>query len=419
MLALDNKRQKRLIYLCFAVYSGSYLAKLNYNALLVEILADLGGSRSVAGLVGSFFFFSYGIGQVVNGFIAKYLNEKYVVTASLLGAGICNFLMSTAQSITVMKYIWLLNGILMSPLWCNIVKVQGKYISEKNLPFSLSLIGMTTSVGTALNYGICALVAAFFTWRLSFRFSFVIMLVAAAVWFLVTSDVERNSSHLPESSDKNSSTDVSEKKKNALPKSLLIVLIAMFSAGAFTQFTREGLNAWVPSILTEVYGMSTTVSIALTLFLPLLSSLGNFLLVYLERKCRDFLKLSVVFVSVSAIFITLLTVCFKCNSFIITFICFIIVSAACAAVANITTNHLPLYYRDRFDSGRMAGIGQGCCYIGSTLSTYTLGLVADNGGWYNVFMLLTAVILFSTVICVSVKLFSFNHDRKHPLDIHK
>ena len=35
------------------MYTSAYLAKLNYNALLVEILADLGGTRSAAGMVGS------------------------------------------------------------------------------------------------------------------------------------------------------------------------------------------------------------------------------------------------------------------------------------------------------------------------------------------------------------------------------
>lgn len=402
MYRLDDKRQTRLIYVCFAIYASSYLAKLNFNALLVEILRDLGGARSAAGLVGSFFFFSYGIGQVVNGFIAKYTDERVIMTASLFGSALCNLAMSFAPSIGVMKYIWLLNGIVMSPLWCNIVKVQGKYISQKNLPKSLSIIGLTTPVGTALNYGICAAFAAFSTWKMSFRFAAVLMTAMSLLWFAVIGDVKRSSSPEPDKQAAASKADDSSRVGKSLTVKVAVTLGAMFLAGAFTQFTREGLNAWVPSILTEVYNMPSTLSIALTLLLPLLGSVGNFLLVVLERRCRNFLALSILFTVVAAAFTVILTVSFSPNSFVITFACFIIVCACCATLANITTNHLPLYYRDRFDTGRMAGIGQGFCYIGSTLSTYTLGYVADRGGWNSVFVMLSAVVSVSAVICITV-----------------
>ena len=151
MLTLSNAKQQRLIYAIFIMYTSVYLAKLNYNALLVEILNDLGGSRSAAGMVGSFFFFSYGIGQVVNGFFAKYMNEKIVMTLSFFGSAVCNILMCLAPSISIMKYIWLLNGAVMSPLSCNVVKVQGTYIDQRNLPKALTMSGLTTPLGTAIN----------------------------------------------------------------------------------------------------------------------------------------------------------------------------------------------------------------------------------------------------------------------------
>lgn len=409
MYRLDDKKQIRLIYVCFTVYASSYLAKLNFNALLVEILRDLGGARSAAGLVGSFFFFSYGIGQVVNGFIAKYTDERILMTASLFGSALCNLAMSFAPSIGIMKYIWLINGIVMSPLWCNIIKVQGKYISEKNMPRSLSIIGLTTPVGTALNYGICAAFAAFSSWKMSFRFSAVLMAVMSLLWFAVMGDVK--CSRVPEPDKKTVVPNADDGSRAVKTRNIGIVVTlgAMFIAGTFTQFTREGLNAWVPSILTEIYGMSSTVSIALTLFLPLLGSIGNFLLVILERRYRNFLMLSIVFTAVATVFTVILTVSFSPDSFVITFACFIIISICCATLANITTSHLPLHYRDSFDTGRMAGIGQGFCYIGSTLSTYTLGYVADRGGWNSVFVMLSAVISVSAVICITVA--SLSHRR--------
>lgn len=82
MLKISDAKQKKLIYILCIMYTSVYLAKLNYGALAVEIIKEMGCTKSAAGLVGSFFFFSYGIGQVVNGFLAKYMNEKYFMTAA-------------------------------------------------------------------------------------------------------------------------------------------------------------------------------------------------------------------------------------------------------------------------------------------------------------------------------------------------
>lgn len=412
MLALSESKQNRLIYVCFIMYTSVYLAKLNYNALLVEILADLGGTRSAAGMVGSFFFFSYGIGQVVNGFLVKRMNEKIVMTASLLGSAVCNFAMSFATDISIMKYIWLLNGIALSPLWCSVIKVQGKYISGGLLPKSLSVIGLTTSIGTAVNYGICALVAQFTTWRASFWFSGSLMAVMAVMWYINLNDIEHSTQPIKENKEKTASENISSKSSvKALGAASIICLAVMFITGATTQFAREGLNSWVPSILYEVYGMPTTLSIALTLIIPLLGTVSNTILVWLERKSKDFLVFCIIFVGVSGLFSGILVLCYSLQSAVITMVCFIVIATCCAGIANITTNHIPLYYRDRFDAGTMAGIGQGFCYIGSTLSTYTLGYVADKGGWFNVFLMLAVVIIATCSMCVFAKLFTYVRHR--------
>jgi OPA family glycerol-3-phosphate transporter-like MFS transporter len=258
----------------------------------------MGCTKSAAGMVGSFFFFAYGIGQVVNGFMAKHMNEKLFMTAALFGSALCNIAMCFAPSVEVMKYIWLLNGIAMSPLWCNVVKVQGKYVSDKNMPRSLMMTGLTTPIGTALNYGLCALVATFFNWRVSFWIAAALMTFMAILWYFTLNDIERCAVPVEKPQPKSDAEGNAAKPKAKLTKVLLIGLIIMFTAGMFTQFAREGLNAWVPSILYEVYMLPSTLSISLTLLLPLLASFSNFILVALEKKSKDFLLLSILFVGV-------------------------------------------------------------------------------------------------------------------------
>ena len=40
----------------------------------------------------------------------------------------------------------------------------------------------------------------------------------------------------------------------------------------------------------------------------------------------------------------------------------------------------------------------GCCYAGSTISSYTLGRLADIGGWQMVMNLLLIISIFSILI---------------------
>lgn len=405
MIELSESKQKKLIFVCFIMYASIYLAKLNYSAMLVEILKDLGGTRSAAGMVGSFFFFAYGVGQALSGFLIKRLNRKYVVTFSLFGSAVCNMLMSLAQSVSVMKYIWLANGLVMSVLWCCVIKEQSTYLSAKNLPMSISVMGLTTPIGTALNYGISALIAAVTDWRVSFWLASALMLFMSVLWFLTLSDIERSA--VVKSIDNSDTNDVKTKtevKKNSKSTATVIGIWVIFVAVMITQFTRDGLTTWVPSILYDVYNMPTTISVALTLLLPLLSSISNFVLVALEKRCRDFVILSIGFIAVSALFGIVLVTCYGLNSVVITMLCFIVMCASCSGMANLATNHVPLYYRDRFDSGVLAGVGQGFAYLGSTVSTYALGLVADKGGWYNVFLLLSIVVSVALIMCIIFKI---------------
>lgn len=69
-------------------------------------------------------------------------------------------------------------------------------------------------------------------------------------------------------------------------------------------------------------------------------------------------------------------------------VCFGIVMCLMHGVNNIVTSIAPLSMRDKTEPGKVAGILNGFCYLGSTISSYGLGIIADNWGWQKVFILL-------------------------------
>ena len=67
----NNKKENRIIFICWLAYTAAYIGRLNFNASIVSIVSDLGVDNKTAGLVSSFFFFAYGAGQLINGILSK------------------------------------------------------------------------------------------------------------------------------------------------------------------------------------------------------------------------------------------------------------------------------------------------------------------------------------------------------------
>ena len=58
-----------------------------------------------------------------------------------------------------------------------------------------------------------------------------------------------------------------------------------------------------------------------------------------------------------------------------------------------------LDYRNVLDAGFAAGLLNTFCYIGSTVTSYTLGAVSQTKGWNAVFILMLTVSIAAIAVC--------------------
>ena len=138
----DIQKQKRLILLCCLVYSFAYVGRYSYNANIGSLIAFYGVSRADAGMVSTFFFFSYGAGQLLNALFCKFYPKKYVIAGALIGSSLINLILFFLPSFGVIKYFWLLNGICQSMLWTSLLQTLGETIDQsmmKRAVFAMSL----------------------------------------------------------------------------------------------------------------------------------------------------------------------------------------------------------------------------------------------------------------------------------------
>ena len=401
-----NKMSKNtigLIVLCWIVYTCSYLGKLGYNANITMIEEAYSVSHSTAGMVSTFFFFAYGIGQIINGIFCKKYPLRLMVFIALICSGLMNLLVATTSDFLFVKYFWLINGAALSILWPSLIRLLSETLNEKDIGSAVVAMGTTVAVGTFFVYGLSALFVALGSYLIMFFVAGFLLLIIAIIWFSLFPRLTKDTGKKQKANE----TVEGEKKEGFHGLWFSIIALAIFAVA--NNLIKDGLTTWVPMILKELYDTPDYLSILLTMILPILAILGTGVAVMLHKKIKDLVLLSATFFLLSAIFIGVVILCLPTGLLLITLGSFGLVSCVMASVNNIVTSMAPLYWKGRGNSGLLAGVLNGFCYLGSTLSSYGLGAIADFGGWNAVF--LTLFVLCMIVLLIGLVYFFVKRKR--------
>ncbi len=403
----EEKKKKRaisaLIWLCWLAYACSYIGKVNYTANINQIEAAYGVSHSEAGLVGTFLFFSYGVGQFVNGLLCKRYNIKYVVFGGLMASGLINIAVAVTPDFQIIKYLWLLNGVALSVLWSSVIRLLSECLSKRDMGRATVIIGTTVASGTFVIYMFSAVFTALSAFKLAFVMAGVVMPTVAIIWLLTVSKISERAKAVSKAYEQDEAAEQrSDKKKaGASERRVLFLTVGVLAFVAIAvNLINDGLKTWIPSILNESYDLGGSLSIVLSLALPLVTIFSNVFAVNLHKKIPNFVLQCMAAFGVGGAVLAVVIASLSLNQFVLTLVCFAIVCFFIASCNSLITSIFPLFMKDKLNSGMIAGLLNGFCYVGSTISSYGLGLVADLWGWTAVFVLLLS-------ICVLVCLVGF------------
>ena len=90
-----------LIFLSWLVYTVSYFGKVNYSANITQVIDFYGKTKAQDGTVPTFFFFAYGVGQVINGLLCKKYNIKWMIFLSLTVSGIVTLIIAVSTNFSI------------------------------------------------------------------------------------------------------------------------------------------------------------------------------------------------------------------------------------------------------------------------------------------------------------------------------
>lgn len=393
------KRDKWLIAMCWLLYTAAYLGRFSYSTNLLPLSLHYGQSEDSVALATTFFFFAYGAGQILNGILCKHYPMRYVLGGSLVVSAGINAAVFCGVPFELIKYLWLVNGIAQSVLWSSIMLTLSRHLDKDSIGKAIVVMSTTVSVGTLLSYGLSALLAT----RDGFRFSFLIaaatMLAVGVLWIIVYPHVTSGSR--AEEGQQGTEALAAEKKavSTADRRYVLLTLIAFCMVAVIINLVKDGLIAWVPSMLYDTYGLTQSLSILVTLILPMLGVFGTSFVVLLHKKIKSHALLMTIVFSLATLLVAFVPGLFKTPLWYLILADLALISLLMSGANNIATSIIPLELRGMANSGFVAGMINGCCYVGSTISQIGLALVATRHGWSAVFDVFLWAGLAVVVIC--------------------
>lgn len=363
-----------------------------------------GVSHADAGLVSTMFFFAYGAGQIINGILCRKYNARFVITFSLLVSAAINLAVFFLPSFFTLKYLWLLNGFSLSFLWAVLSTVLSRCLSDENLKKAVVIMSVSTPAGTFLAYLLGALFTKVNFFNLSFLVGAAALFAIGALWFfsygkLTSGKTYGKSGEIADKNGEMATAEVLHTDENysAEKRNAMITLVFLGVFAVINNLVKDGLSTWMPSVLKEKYALSESGSIALSLALPFLSVFGAFVATRVNDKTKNFVFTSVIFFAVSALLMPII-IWGDLGGFVLPLCVFALIALLMTAVNSVVTTMAPMYMRNFFFSGTLAGALNGCCYLGSTISSYGLGKIADDLSWNAVFIIIFAFCIAAVVL---------------------
>lgn len=399
------KKSKLIVAAMWVLYCASYFIRTCYAATIAPLAEEGIYSKGEIGLIGTAFFICYGVGQLISGMIGDKINPFFMVMfGSVLGA-VCCFLMPAAGSLGVLIGVWAANGLFQSMLWSPILRVFSETIDESLSKKAILNIALSLPVGTVLAYLMSSMIIKYLNWKYVFIFggSVVVIAVLFAGFDIFCS--EKDIEKVPVIQKQNAEAHNNVNKKGlaavAVSSGLLFIMIPSFLHGMM----RDGITNWVPAMISEVYGVSTSFSVFVTIALPIFNAFGAYLVTPLYKKLGEN-EMKTAGVTGFAALVPLLIMLFMNKLPVYVIIVLLAVTTSVMYALNyLIISLVPVRFsKFGFTSG-ISGILNSGAHIGCALSSYGFGAISEKAGW-------SAVIIVWIVSSVLITVFSFASNKR-------
>ncbi len=398
-------KSRAVIIVLWLVYASAYFGRTCYSAAIASIVGNGIYDKADIGIVGTAFFVCYGAGQIINGILGDRVNPFLMVLCGVFSSGICCISMAAADHLGVMAVLWGANGVFQSMLWSPLLRIYSETINEKLKKGAVLNIALSLPVGTVLSYLTCTFIIDRYTYKAVFICggTVILMMFAAAIicFSVIRKSIVKVRKTLPAEHLLNSG-----KQKTGLwtvvgLSGLMLILVPSFLHGMM----RDGITNWVPTMISESYGVSASLSTFLTAALPVFNAFGAYAVTPLYKKCREN-EMKTAGITAAAALVPMLLLLFigKAPVYLIV-ILLALTTASMYALNYLIISRVPVRFSSYSCTSSISGILNSAAYIGCAVSVYGFGAVSQKAGW-------TAVIIIWITAGVLTSVFAFGSNKK-------
>lgn len=398
MTAVPAKRRaeaRRLTLLCAAVYFCSYLTRLDYGAVMVEMVRAEGFSRVDASAALTGLFITYGFGQLISGYLGDRVKPQLLIFFGLIACGLMNLLIPFCPSPAWMTVVWSVNGLAQAMMWPPLVRIMSQHMTESEYKVATVHVSWGSSLGTIVIYLMIPLLLKVSSWRGVFYCAAAVGMGMAAFWMARYGRVERT---LPLQEQAAPADEPGDAGKSGGGLRALMPLLAIMMGVIICQGTlRDGITTWMPTYLADTYHMESGKSILTGVLLPLFGMVCYQIVLWMNRKLvENELQCAAIIFGVGLVSLLALRL-LHAHSFALSVLILAFAVASMHGVNLIMTCMTPKYLAGSGKISMISGLLNACTYIGSALSMYGVALIADRFGWTVTESLWCAVALIGTL----------------------
>ncbi len=399
----DPHKARALFVLCWAVYFCSYLARQNYSSVMSEMISLNVLSKSQAGGISTSYFIFYAGGQLINGLLGDRFSPKGMVLIGLLGSSISSFLFGLELPFEVLVILRAVTGYFSSMLWAPLLRYFAMMLERKRMIKASVHMNSAVALGTLSAYLMSAAVIYLWGWQVAFFLPAVLLCIMAGIWVVGYKKLwnfREEHGILSEEATKGFELGGRPSKLSFMALILIPGILLMIYPVIVNGVLKDGVTAWVPTYITEVFSKPAELAALVSTILPIANLSGGIAAqaVYFKLKNNE-MRSAAVFFAISCVSLMLLYLLGHVN-LLLSLLLFAIITSSMLAANTIFISIFPARFEPCGRSATMTGLLNSIAYTGSAAASSAIGYLSDFYGWGATVLSWLCITVLAFLICL-------------------
>ena len=386
----DKKKINTTIFLFTLTYMVSYMTRINFGAVITAIVEQTGMTKTMlsAAVTGS--AITYGLGQILCGYIGDRISPKRLVFSGLLITVAMNLLIPLCRNHVQMTAVWCVNGLAQACMWPPMVKLMVALFSQSDYGRASTMVSWGSSFGTIIIYLLSPVIIMVSGWKTLFFITGGCGVVMALIW---NRFCEEPAFEKPVKAEKGGAKD----RKNA--RFFTPLLVAIMFAIMLQGSLRDGVTTWMPSFISETFRLSSEISILSGVCLPIFSILSlRLALALYEKLPGNPVRCAAIIFALGAVAALVLSLVADVSP-IGSIACMALLTGSMHGVNLMLICMVPPFFQRKGNISTVSGVLNSCTYVGSAISTYGIALLSESAGWQTTSFVWFVIAALGAVVC--------------------